>query len=65
MKEVYALYDDSLSGIDAIIAIAETEEGIRESYKMAKIFRRMCGLEPLAMVMVQLTDEEYKKLISH
>lgn len=62
----YVLYDNQLS-IKNIIDVANTEDEIRDSYKMAKIFRRMLNREDLPqMALVEISKEEleiiYKNL---
>lgn len=54
----YVLYDNQLS-IENIIDVADTEDEIRESYKMAKNFRRMLNREDLPqMALVEISKEE-------
>ena len=60
MIEKYALYDTKN---ERIVELADTEKEIRDSYKTAKIFRKMVNEEPLQMVKVSLTEEEYEHLI--
>lgn len=58
----YVLYDNQLS-IENIIDIADTEDEIRDSYKMAKIFRRMLNREDLPqMALVEISKEELEMI---
>lgn len=56
--EKYALYDRAN---DRIVELADTQAEIQEAYKMSKVFRRMVNQEPLEMVKVSLTEEEYEE----
>ena len=58
----YVLYDNQLS-IENIIDVADTEDEIRDSYKMAKIFRRMLNREDLPqMALVEISKEELEMI---
>lgn len=58
----YVLYNNELN-IENIIDIADTEDEIRDCYKMAKIFKRMVGQEDLLqMALVELSDEELEMI---
>ena len=60
----YVLYVDNQLTIENIIDVADTENEIREKYKMAKVFRRMLGLEPPQIALVEMTEDELATILN-
>lgn len=61
----YILYDNELS-IENIRGVADTEEEIKEQYKMARIFRRMLGQENLPkMALVEMSKKDLEMLLGN
>lgn len=59
----YILYNNELS-IENIRGVADTEDEIREQYKMAKIFRRMLGQEDCPkMALVEMSEKDLEMIL--
>ena len=61
----YILYDNELS-VENVTCVADTEDEIREQYKMAKIFRRMLGQENLPkMALVEMSEKDLEMILGN
>lgn len=61
----YILYINQLN-IENIIDVADTENEIREKYRMARVFRRMVGKEGLPqMALVEMSEEELEIVLGN
>lgn len=61
----YILYDNELS-IENIRGVADTEDEIREQYKMARIFRRMLDQEDFPkMALVEMSEKDLEMILGN
>lgn len=65
IMQKYILYDNPLS-VENILDVADTEDEIREQYRMAKIFRRMVHREDFPqMALVEMSEEELEMILGN